>query len=47
MDGQTTFFKTPEDLYNNQEFLIKINRLRSEVGLPTLEEYVKNMQKYA
>jgi hypothetical protein len=46
MDGQTTFFKTPEDLYNNQEFLIKINRLRSEVGLPTLEEYVKNMQKY-
>jgi len=47
MDGQTTFFKTPEELYNNQEFLIKINRLRSEVGLPTLEGYVENMQKYA
>ena len=47
MDGQITFFKTPEELYNNQEFLIKINRLRSEVGLPTLEGYVENMQKYA
>jgi hypothetical protein len=47
MDGQTTFFKTPEELYNNQEFLIKINKLRSEVGLPTLEGYVENMQKYA
>jgi hypothetical protein len=47
MDGQTTFFKTPEELYNNQEFLIKINGLRSEVGLPTLEDYVENMQKYA
>jgi hypothetical protein len=47
MDGQITFFKTPEELYNNQEFLTKINRLRSEVGLPTLEGYVENMQKYA
>ena len=47
LDGQTFFFQTPEELYNNQEFLMKINKLRSEVGLPPLEDYVKNMQQYA
>ena len=47
MDGQKYFFESPEELYNNQEFLVKINKLRNEVGLPTLEDYVKNMQKYA
>jgi hypothetical protein len=47
LDGQKVFFQTPEELYNNQEFLMKINKLRSEVGLPTLEDYVKNMQQYA
>ena len=47
LDGQTVFFQTPEELYDNQEFLMKINKLRSEVGLPPLEDYVKNMQQYA
>jgi hypothetical protein len=47
LDGQKVFFQTPEELYNNQEFLMKINKLRSEVGLPPLEDYVKNMQQYA
>ena len=47
LDGQKVFFQTPEELYDNQEFLIKINKLRSEVGLPPLEDYVKNMQQYA
>ena len=47
LDGQTFFFQTPEELYDNKEFLMKINKLRSEVGLPTLEDYVKNMQQYA
>jgi hypothetical protein len=47
LDGQKVFFQTPEELYDNKEFLMKINKLRSEVGLPTLEDYVKNMQQYA
>ena len=47
LDGQKVFFQTPEELYNNQEFLMKINKLRNEVGLPPLEDYVKNMQQYA
>jgi hypothetical protein len=44
---ESFFFQTPEELYDNKEFLMKINKLRSEVGLPTLEDYVKNMQQYA
>jgi len=47
MDGQTYFFETPEELYENQEFLIKINKIRNENGLPNLEDYVSNMQQYA
>ncbi len=47
MDGQKYFFQSPEELYNNQEFLSKINKIRSEVGLPKLEDYVQNMQEYA
>ena len=47
MDGQTYFFETPEELYENQEFLIKINKIRNENGLPNLEDYVSNMQQFA
>jgi hypothetical protein len=47
MDGQTYFFETPEELYENQEFLMKINKIRNENGLPNLEDYVSNMQQYA
>ena len=47
MDGQTYFFETPEELYENQEFLMKINKIRNESGLPNLEDYVSNMQQYA
>jgi len=47
MDGQTYFFETPEELYENQEFLIKINKIRNKNGLPNLEDYVSNMQQYA
>lgn len=41
------FFETPEELYEDEDFLEKINRLRSDVGLPPLEDYVRNMQKYS
>ena len=47
MDGQKYFFQSPEELYNNQEFLSKINNIRSEVGLPKLDDYVQYMQEYA
>jgi len=47
LDGQTFFFQTPEELYDNKEFLKNINKLRNVVGLPPLEDYVKNMQKHA
>lgn len=46
MDGKVYFFKTPKELYNNQNFLKGINSIRTEVGLPPLESYVQNMQKY-
>ncbi len=46
IDGQKYFFQTPEELYGDKEFLSKINSLRSEFGLPPLEQYVENMQKY-
>jgi hypothetical protein len=47
MDGQKYFFETPEELYENKKFLVKINKIRNENGLPNLEDYVKNMQQYA
>jgi hypothetical protein len=46
MDGKVYFFKTPEELYKDQNFLKRINSIRTEVGLPPLEGYVQNMQKY-
>ena len=46
MDGKVYFFNTPEELYNNENFLNQINKIRSEVGLPNLEDYVKQMQEY-
>ena len=46
MDGKVYFFKTPKELYNDQNFLNGINLIRTEVGLPPLESYVQNMQKY-
>lgn len=47
MEGKKYFFKTPDELYKNKEFLKKINKLRNDVGLSNLEDYVKNMQKHA
>ena len=44
--NRTHFFQTTEELYNDKDFLGKINRLRDSVGLPPLEDYVRNMQKY-
>ncbi len=46
MDGEVYFFKTPEELYKDQNFLKRINLIRTDVGLPPLEDYVQNMQKY-
>jgi hypothetical protein len=46
MNGQLYFFKTPEELYSNKEFLSKINSLRSDSGLPPLDDYVNKMQKF-
>ena len=46
MDGKIYFFNTPEELYNDEKFLNRINKIRGEVGLPKLEEYVKQMQKH-
>ena len=46
MCGQKYFFQKPEELYTNKDFLNKINKIRGEVGLPSLEDYVKHMQKY-
>jgi len=46
MGGKTYFFNTPEELLNNTNFLFKINRLRNEMGLQPLEDYVRHMQKY-
>jgi len=46
MDNQLYFFKTPEELYSNKTFLSKINNLRSDNGLPPLEDYVNNMQQF-
>ncbi len=46
MDGEVYFFKTPEELYKDQNFLNRINLIRTDVGLPPLEDYVQNMQKY-
>lgn len=47
MGGEVYFFKTPEELYNNKEFLTNINKLRHNVGLIPLEDYVQNMQQYS
>jgi len=46
MDGEVYFFNTPEELYYDKHFLKRINNIRHEVGLPSLEEYVQNMQQY-
>jgi hypothetical protein len=44
MDDRTYFFRTPDELYSNNEFLKKINNLRNENGLQPLEDYVRQMQ---
>jgi hypothetical protein len=44
--GQVYFFKTPEELYSDKEFLSKINNLRGNNGLLPLEDYVNNMQQF-
>ena len=46
MNGKVYFFNTPEELYRSEKFLNQINKIRGEVGLPNLEEYVKQMQKH-
>ena len=45
MNGKVYFFSTPKELYENKEFLNQINKIRNEVGLPNLEDYVQKMQK--
>lgn len=44
MNGEVYFFNSPEELYEDQDFLNTINQIRSSVGLPPLEQYVQNMQ---
>jgi len=47
INNEIFFFETPEELYDNEDFLEKINKLRNDVGLPPLEDYVRHMQKYS
>ena len=44
IDGNPIYFKTPNEWYNlNKETLDKINSKRSSMGLPNIEDYIKNM----
>ena len=44
IDGNPIYFKTPNEWYNlNKETLNKINSKRSSMGLPNIEDYIKNM----
>ena len=44
IDGNPIYFKTPNEWYNlNKEMLDKINSKRSSMGLPNIEDYIKNM----
>ena len=43
IDNNIYFFQTPEKLLKDEQFLKKINYLRNSVGLPDIEEYLKQM----